>query len=328
MVTRSTPANITQAQIHSGLIGLCVADALGVPVEFSSRSERQENPVTTMQGYGTYNQPPGTWSDDSSLTFCLAEAIAEVGLGEELPEHLARKMGLWLQQAYWTPHGETFDVGSTTAIAIQKILAGANPLEAGGTGERNNGNGSLMRILPLAFCHEQIVYEELLDVVHNVSYLTHRHPRSLIACGIYVSIVIEVLRGFDLATAYAKGIRRSQEFYEDSIYRDELSHYERILGGNIGSLAKEKIASSGYVVHALEAALWCCFNHKNYADTVLTAVNLGEDTDTTGAIAGGLAGIYYGLEDIPQSWRKQIPRYKDILALGDRLFTFTPPPAE
>jgi len=312
---------VSLGQIQAGLTGLCVADALGVPVEFSSRGDRQQNPVTMMQGYGTYNQPPGTWSDDSSLTFCLAEAIAEVGLGDELCEHLGRKMGLWLKQSYWTPHGETFDVGNTTAIAIEQILVGTNPMEAGGTGERSNGNGSLMRILPLAFCGEKLPYADLLDVVHNVSCLTHRHPRSLVACGIYVSIALELLAGADLPTAYAIGIRRSQEFYTNSIYKDELGHYQRVLDGKLAAIAIADINSSGYVVDALEAALWCCLNHDNYRETVLAAVNLGEDTDTTAAIAGGLAGIYYGLENIPEDWQQQLFRYDDILKLGDRLFT-------
>lgn len=311
---------VSLGQIQAGLTGLSVADALGVPVEFSSRSDRQKNPVTTMQGYGTYNQPPGTWSDDSSLTFCLAEAIAEVGLGDELCEHLGRKMGLWLKQSYWTPHGETFDVGNTTAIAIEQILAGINPMEAGGTGERSNGNGSLMRILPLAFCGEKRPYPELLDLVHNVSCLTHRHPRSLVACGIYVSIALELLAGADFPTAYQTGIGRSQEFYINPIYKPELSHYQRVLNGKLAVIPVENINSSGYVVDALEAALWCCLNHESYAETVLAAVNLGDDTDTTAAIAGGLAGLYYGLDNIPQDWQKQLPRYDDILKLGDRLF--------
>lgn len=313
---------LTKEQIQSGLMGLCVADALGVPVEFSSREARLQDPVTTMQGYGTYNQPPATWSDDSSLTFCLAEAIAEVGLGEELYGHLGRKMGLWLKQGYWTPYGQTFDVGKTTAIAINVMLDGVDPVQAGGAGEGSNGNGSLMRILPLVFCGEKLAYGELLDVVHNVSSLTHRHPRSLIACGIYVTIALELLKNQDLVTAYEKGIRRSQDFYENSIYKAELSHYQRVFSGKLAQIPLDQIQSSGYVVHSLEAALWCCLNYDVYLDTVLAAVNLGEDTDTIAAIAGGLAGLAYGLENIPQTWQTQIPKQADIVELGDRLFAF------
>lgn len=310
---------ISIEQIQGGLMGLCVGDALGVPVEFSPRTARLEKPVIAMQGYGTYNQPPGTWSDDSSLTFCLAEAIAEVGLGEELPGHLGRKMGLWLESGYWTPHGETFDVGNTTAIAIRNILAGVNPVEAGGTGERSNGNGSLMRILPLAFCHETLNYADLLDVVHNISGLTHRHPRSLIACGIYISIAIELLHGKSFKRAYQDGCRRAEDFYANSIYKTELEHYEDVLEGNLTNVSVNDVESSGYVVHALEAALWCGLTHDSYRQTVLAAVNLGDDTDTTAAIAGGLAGIYYGLHNIPEDWQQAIHRRQDILNLGDRL---------
>ncbi|OKH17254.1 ADP-ribosylglycohydrolase family protein [[Limnothrix rosea] IAM M-220] len=310
---------VTATQIQGGLMGLCVGDALGVPVEFSTRAERRNDPVISMRGYGTYHQPPGTWSDDSSLTFCLAEAIAEVGLGDELPEHLGRKMGLWLQQAYWTPHGETFDVGNTTAAAIRKMLDGVSPLEAGGSDERSNGNGSLMRILPLAFFAETLSYEELLDLAHNVSSLTHRHPRSLVACGIYLSIAIELVDNRGVETAYRRGTKRAQDFYENSIYRNELEHYEEVLLGSLEKLSTDEIESDGYVVNALEAALWCLLRHDNYADTVLAAVNLGEDTDTTAAIAGGLAGIYYGLEDIPKKWLDTIHKKDEILKLGDRL---------
>ncbi len=310
----------TQHQIISGLIGLCVGDALGVPVEFSSRHQRKLVPVTTMQGYGTYNQPPGTWSDDSSLTFCLAEAIAEVGLGEDLYACLAKKMGDWLQKSVWTAHNETFDVGSTTAIAIRSMQNGVSPLEAGGQGEHSNGNGSLMRILPLAFCTTRLPYSQSLEIVHNVSSLTHRHSRSLVACGIYITIALELLQEIDLATAYQRGIQRSQEFYAQSAYADELPYFQRVLDGKLATIHVDEIKSSGYVIHALEAALWCCLNHDSYADTVLAAVNLGEDTDTTAAIAGGLAGIYYGIENINQHWRQQIPRYEDIIQLGDRLF--------
>ncbi len=310
---------VTAAQINGGLMGLCVGDALGVPVEFSTREERRNDPVISMRGYGTYNQPPGTWSDDSSLTFCLAEAIAEVGLGDELPEHLGRKMGLWLEQSYWTPHGETFDVGNTTAIAIRKILSGTSPLEAGGSDECSNGNGSLMRILPLAFVANSLPYAELLDLAHNISSLTHRHPRSLVACGIYLSIAVELLNGRGVITAYERGSRKAQEFYNDSIYHNELEHYEEVLLGRLDKLSVDEIESDGYVVNSLEASLWCLLRHDNYADTVLAAVNLGEDTDTTAAIAGGLAGIYYGLEDIPKKWLDTIHKKDEILKLGDRL---------
>lgn len=310
---------VTAAQIKGGLMGLCVGDALGVPVEFSTRADRENDPVVSMRGYGTYNQPPGTWSDDSSLTFCLAEAIAEVGVGDELPEHLGRKMGLWLEQAYWTAHSDVFDVGKTTVIAIRKILSGKSPLTAGGSNERSNGNGSLMRILPLAFVAQSISYEELLDLAHNISSLTHRHPRSLVACGIYLSIAIELLDRHSFAMAYERGIRKAQEFYSNSIYHDELEYYEDILLGHLDQLSVDEIESSGYVVHSLEAALWCCLRNHNYADTVLTAVNLGDDTDTVAAIAGGLAGIYYGLDNIPEDWQQQIYKSKDILELGDRL---------
>ena len=146
-------------------MGLCVGDALGVPVEFSSRPEREKSPVTSMLGYGTWNQPPGTWSDDSSLTFCLADCLCS---GFSL-EEIASSFWRWYHEAYWTPYGEVFDVGSTTSGAIADFHRGVPPQEAGGKSEKSNGNGSLMRILPMAYCHKMLNFVELIQRTHQVS---------------------------------------------------------------------------------------------------------------------------------------------------------------
>ncbi|NEQ26498.1 MAG: ADP-ribosylglycohydrolase family protein, partial [Microcoleus sp. SIO2G3] len=163
--------------VLDGLMGLCVADALGVPVEFTSRSQRQIQPVTTMQGYGTWNQPPGTWSDDSSLTFCLAESLCQ---GFDLVD-IGDRFCRWYRESYWTARNETFDVGNATRMAIERLQQSIPPLEAGGTSERSNGNGSLMRILPMAFFHSKLPFPDLIDRVHQVSRITHAHPRSQMA---------------------------------------------------------------------------------------------------------------------------------------------------
>lgn len=139
--------NRTLKQIKSALLGVAVGDALGVPVEFKSRQEISQNPVTTMIGYGTHNQPPGTWSDDSSLTFCLAEALTNDFCLDEIGQNFVK----WYNENYWTPNGEVFDIGGTTKQAILRIAKGENPELAGSSKETDNGNGSLMRILPLLF---------------------------------------------------------------------------------------------------------------------------------------------------------------------------------
>lgn len=303
------------SKVQSGLMGVCVGDALGVPVEFSSRAERLENPVTRMIGYGTHNQPPGTWSDDSSLTLCLAESLCD---GFSL-DAIAQSFCRWYSEGYWTPHGQVFDIGNTTLIAIQRLRKGIPPLEAGETEEWSNGNGSLMRTLPLAYYHKSLDFPKLIQRVHDCSCITHAHLRSQMACGIYISIAIGLLQGLEPKSAYRQGIETITSIYSQPKYATEIVNFERILSGNIDTLAVDTIQSSGYVLHTLEASLWCLLTTSSFADAVLKAVNLGGDTDTTGAVTGGLAGIYYGIEDIPQDWIKILARKDDIVNLANRL---------
>ncbi|MBD0390696.1 MAG: ADP-ribosylglycohydrolase family protein [Nostoc sp. C3-bin3] len=305
---------LTAAKTLSGLMGLCVGDALGVPVEFTSRAERLKSPVTTMQGYGTWNQPPGTWSDDSSLSFCLAECLCR---GYSL-DVIANSFWRWYKEAYWTPRGDVFDIGQTTHTAIMRLKQGVVPHQAGGKVENSNGNGSLMRILPMAYCHRNLTLGELLARVHDVSAITHAHARSQMACGIYISIALALLEGADLQTAYLQALQDIQPIYSVREFLLEKPHFGRIFSGEIAKVPVEEINSGGYVIDTLESSLWCLLNSSSYSEAVLKAVNLGGDTDTTAAVTGGLAGIYYGVENIPKQWMNQIARRQDIIYLAER----------
>lgn len=305
---------LTAAKTLSGLMGLCVGDALGVPVEFTSRAERVASPVTTMLGYGTWNQPPGTWSDDSSLTFCLAESLCR---GYSL-DAIANSFWRWYKAAYWTPRGDLFDIGKTTHEAIMRLKQGVLPHQAGGKVENSNGNGSLMRILPMAYCHKTLTLDELMARVHDVSAITHGHARSQMACGIYISIAVALLEGADPQTAYIQGLNKIQTIYSIREFLLERPHFGRIFSGDIAQLPVAEINSGGYVIDTLEASLWCLLNSSSYSETVLKAVNLGGDTDTTAAVTGGLAGIYYGVENIPSEWINQLARKQDIVNLATR----------
>ena len=305
---------LTAAKTLSGLMGLCVGDALGVPVEFTSRAERVKSPVTTMLGYGTWNQPPGTWSDDSSLSFCLAECLCR---GYSL-DAIANSFWRWYKEAYWTPRGDVFDIGQTTHTAIMRLKQGVVPHQAGGKVENNNGNGSLMRILPMAYCHRNLTLGELLARVHDVSAITHAHARSQMACGIYISIAVALLEGADLQTAYLQGLQDIQTIYSVREFLLEKPHFGRVFSGEIAKVPVEEINSGGYVIDTLESSLWCLLNSSSYSEAVLKAINLGGDTDTTAAVTGGLAGIYYGVENIPQKWMNQIARRQDIIYLAER----------
>ncbi|MBN1412292.1 MAG: ADP-ribosylglycohydrolase family protein [Spirochaetales bacterium] len=304
---------MSKNKILDGLFGLCVGDALGVPVEFKSREYLKGNPVKGMSGYGTHNQPPGTWSDDSSLAFCLADSLCN---GYDLND-VADKSAAWYYNNLWTPYGEVFDIGNATRDAIERLKHDRDaPRDAGGRSEYSNGNGSLMRILPVAFMLKDKTIGQRVRMVSDVSSITHGHLRSVIACVIYIETALNILSGLDLKDACQKMKKPVIDFYSGE---KELSHFSRILQNDISAYPENGIKSSGYVVHTLEASLWCLLTSRSYGETVLKAVNLGEDTDTTGAVAGGLAGLYYGMEGIPPEWVEPIARKDDIVELAERL---------
>lgn len=301
-------------KILGGLWGAIVGDALGVPVEFQSRAERKKDPVTGMRKGGTFNLPAGSWSDDSSLMLCTVEGL----LGGLDTGNISRLFVRWLKDGYWTPFGYAFDVGHTTAKAIKMMDSGIEPELAGGNEERDNGNGSLMRILPVGICYAELPVTELLANVHKVSSLTHRHLRSQMACGFYCLMTSQLLNRATPQDAYLYAVKQFKEHYAKCPYAYEFTHFERILSGAVGSLPEGKIKSSGYVIYTLEASIWCLLNSHTFTEAVLKAVNLGDDTDTTGIVTGGLAGIYYGFEAIPKEWIDVIARKDDIAKLYEK----------
>ena len=193
-----------------------------------------------------------------------------------------------------------------------------DPLICGEDSEYSNGNGSLMRIAPMALYLNGNLTEDTLQLVHNVSKLTHAHVRSQMACGIYVFIATELLSEKNLR-AIGKGIKRAYQFYQkQDDFRTEIGTYSRLWNvEKFANVPEYDIKSSGYVVDTLEAAVWCLLNTDNYCECVLKAVNLGGDTDTVGAITGGLAGLLYGEKNIPPSWKKELRRIDYIEKLCD-----------
>ena len=181
------------------LLATATADALGVPVEFQSRKDLQQNPVSDMQEFGTYNQPKGTWSDDTSLMLCLAESMAE---GLDL-QKLAQKFIAWKNDNYWTARGWVFDIGIATRQAIERLENGTPPELAGGFDEMDNGNGSLMRILPLVIQIKDLDIDQRFEWTKKVSSLTHAHVRSVMACFYYLEFAKKILEGKDKFQAYA-----------------------------------------------------------------------------------------------------------------------------
>lgn len=282
-------------KIYDAVMGLIVGDALGVPVEFKIRDTFH---VDDMIGYGTYNQPPGTWSDDSSLTLATMESIIRKGKID--PADIMLNFSRWLNNAEFTPYGEVFDVGGTTEAAIRRFQNGIEPLKCGLNHYKHNGNGSLMRILPLA------LFPSSMNDINEISSLTHAHEISKRACRRYVGTAEQLLKGRTVSECISYS----------GIWVKEFDRIPKIY-----KLNRDEIKSTGYVVDTLEAALWCVYHTSSYRDCVLTAVNLGGDTDTIAAVAGGLAGIVYGCggeSGIPDEWIAQIARKDWISDLCER----------
>ena len=301
------------------LFGVAVGDALGVPVEFMSRQEIAQEPITDMIGFGTYSLPAGTFSDDSSLAFCLAEALTQ----EFSLVNIADNFVAWLNKNYWTARGNVFDVGIGTSQAISRLEEGGKPELAGGMDVLDNGNGSLMRILPLLIYIKDKQLADRYQITKLVSSITHRHIRSVIACFYYLEFARKITEGIDKFQIYKTlQIEITDYLNSLSINKDEIKLFDRLLKGNIFELTDKEILSSGYVLHTLEASIWCLLTTDDYKTATLRAVNLGDDTDTTGAVTGGLAGLLYGFESIPANWIEQIARKKDIDNLADRLKYF------
>lgn len=295
--------------VKGAIFGLAVADALGVPVEFEPREKLQKNPVDKMLGFGSHAVPKGTWSDDTSMALCTLNSIAQKGKIDLIDNIL--EFSKWAEDGYMTPHGEMFDIGRTTLASLRNYWKSNDVYTCGGKSDYDNGNGSLMRIMPVSLYNylKNLSEEKSIQNVHEVSALTHAHERSLIACGIYDFIVKELIKCPEKESVNI-ALNKAQKYYAN--YK-ELKRYDRIFDKDFINKNIDQIKSSGYVVDTLEAAIWCLLNTNNYKDCVLKAVNLGEDTDTVAAVAGGLAGILYGYDSIPKEWINTLVK-KDMIS--------------
>ena len=314
---------LLRKQMQDGMLGLAVGDALGVPVEFRSREELAQNPVTGMRAYGTHHQPAGTWSDDTTMTLCALESLTKGVDFDDMMDRFCR----WVDEGYMTPYGKLFDIGRTTLHALRRYTQGVLAVESGGTEGHDNGNGSLMRVLPAVFylrreygpsCMEK---PEAFTLIHNLSRLTHGHEISQIACGLYCDMANELMNGKTMAEAVGHSALIKEHHYGvQEPFSPWLSRFEFINAERLAALPEEAIKSSGYVVDTLQAALWCLLTTRSYRECVLKAVNLGSDTDTVAAVAGGLAGILYGAESIPEDWLKVLAKKEEIIWLCEAFF--------
>ena len=301
-------------KVIDGVIGHAIGDAMGVPVEFKDREELHYNPVTEMIGHGTYNVPKGFWSDDTSMEIALIDSI--INNGKIDYTDIMNNFANWIIKGEYTPNGIVFDKGNTCLEAILNYInKNIDPLECGLNDYYSNGNGSLMRILPVAYyCHyKNLNKKETYELTKNISSLTHRHEISILGCYIYVLYVINLLQEKNKQEAY-KQIQK--EDYKN-FSKESMDKYNRILKEDITTLNINDIKSSGYIVDSLEAALWGVLSTTTYKDSILKIINLGGDTDTIAAITGSMTGIIYGYDSIPKEWLEVLARREYLEELSN-----------
>ena len=310
-----TSSNDINDKMKAGILGFAVGDALGVPVEFISREILQKSLLKDMTGYGTYKVPEGTWSDDTSLMLATMDSIIEIK--DIYFEDIMSKFADWINNSKYTATNELFDIGISTKKAIMNFIDGKDIMDCGMTGIKENGNGSLMRILPFIYYlkFHNLNEDEKTLLINYASSLTHAHEISKLGCNIYTDYVTLLLDGVDKIKALE--LLKNND-YSKYYSKSAIKEYSRILKGNLMETTIDEIKSTGYVVHSLEASIWCTITNNNYEDAVITAVNLGDDTDTIGAITGAINGIIYGIDAIPERWLEKLKKKDYIKKLSKK----------
>ncbi|CAM3109933.1 ADP-ribosylarginine hydrolase Tri1 [Methylobacterium mesophilicum] len=284
-------------------IGLAVGDAIGTTLEFEARDAKP--PVDNMVGGGPFNLKPGQWTDDTAMALSLADSlIACDGLDEhDLMERFCR----WYESGENSSTGACFDIGITTRQALEQFRRTGDPI-AGPTDARTGGNGSIMRLAPVALRYWNDP-ERLRDVSRRQSYVTHGADEPVDACEALATVLASLIEGKPL--------------------RDVLSAshgpfcfgVQAIMDGSYRGKPRSAIRSSGYVIHTVESALWCVSETTTFRDAVLLAVNLGDDADTVGAVTGQIAGSAYGLSGIPQEWVNRLAWNERLADVANQLFS-------
>lgn len=272
-------------------------------MEFSPRGSFPE--VTGIVGGGPFNLKPGQWTDDTSMALCLAESLVEKNAFDPM-DQMARYLNWW-QWGYLSSTGTCFDIGGTVRAALTLFQTTGHPY-AGSSDPESAGNGSLMRLAPVSMFGFRSP-ELIPNLAADSSRTTHGAAEAIECCQLLAILLYRCLSGHPRQDLMSQ---LGHKFYQANV--------RALSEGSFASMAYSELRGSGYCVRSLEAALWCFFNTDSYAGAVLAAVNLGEDADTTGAIAGQLAGAYYGASAIPAEWAAQLAMREDIESLASRLY--------
>jgi len=303
MTIYQTTNSKTEDRAIGALLGLATGDALGTTIEFLERDTYKH--LTDIVGGGPFKLKPGQWTDDTAMALALGESLCEHPRLDE--KDLMTRFTNWYEKGAYSCTGTCFDIGNVTRAAIEKWRLTGNPL-SGSTDTYSAGNGSLMRLAPVAIRHWQCE-TSLLTIAERQSQTTHGAAQAIKACRYFAKALSLAIKGEDWEKAL-----KSDELHQD----DALTP---IINGSWRRKNRVQISSSGYVLHSLEASFWCVSQTDNFADAVLLAANLGDDADTTAAITGQLAGALYGAKAIPTSWLDKLAWKDEIETLARRLYT-------
>lgn len=293
-----------------GLMGFAIGDAMGVPLETQSREDLLKKPVTKVIGHGTYDMPEGTWSDDTSMMIATIDSINaknDIDFND-----IALKFVAYKNHAQFTPAHEVFGLDKICAQAIDKFEENHDdPITCGLSDSTSNSNGSLMRILPIAYyaLDKKLKDFEVRELVTKISSITHANDISIMGCYIYTRYAMFLLTGKDKYSAYSMTKCVDYTMFSEEAQRE----YDRLLKEDISKIKINEIKSTNYVVDTLEACFWLILKSENYKEAIIGALNLGDSTDTIAALTGGLAGIIFGYDFIPEDWKNSIIRKEYLL---------------
>ena len=313
--------NKSKSVVKSSLYGFAIGDAFGVPVEGTGRDELKENPINDIIGFGKHNVPEGTWSDDTAMTLATMDSISQKDCIDY--DDMMSKFCKWFYYGDYTTDGKVFDIGFSTRKALNMYkITNLPAIQCGSANENDNGNGSLMRILPviLYLRNLDIKEDEKVNIINTVSSLTHANEISKLGCYIYNVFISNILDGKTKEEAY---LETRKYDYSKYYSKEALKEYSMLLTHDIRNYNEETLKSSGYVVDTLETAIWVILNTNNYEDSIVKAVNLGGDTDTIGAITGSISGILYGYDNIPKKWLDKLKNkdyLEEIISKYEKLF--------
>jgi len=296
---------------RGALLGLAVGDALGTTLEFKSPGTFK--PINDMLGGGPFDLNAGQWTDDTSMALCLAESLAECK-GFNADDQMRRYVRWW-KEGYLSSTGTCFDIGGTVMGALKRYIDTGDPY-SGSIDKYSAGNGSLMRLAPISLYYATNA-DDAIHYAAQSSKTTHGANTAIDACRYFSGLLIGAISDLSKDEILSSAFHPAKGNWDDEELVSEI--YE-IAMGSFKLKSPPEIKGTGYVVESMEAALWAFYHTDNYKDGSLMAVNLGDDADTTGAIYGQLAGVYYGMSEIPKNWIHKVSMLNNIICYADKLY--------